>query len=259
VADIQAFDGLARNYDRFRPGYPPRLLSTLASYVRESHDQSTSLIVDVGAGTGISTRAIAASLDSHFRFLGVEPNAAMRKMAAAHSSSGAVDYVDGTAEKLPIRDASATAVCAAQALQWFDRGAFYAEALRVLRENGTLAVLQNNRRWQDSEFLARYEEFLEECSPGYDRHYRTFDIAEELQSIPSVSDLLVDKELWSREMSLDDFLGMSLSSSKTKAAVQTMGEARVRARVRALAEREGASVSIPYVAELFLVRKVDQL
>jgi hypothetical protein len=84
VADIQAFDGLARNYDRFRPGYPPRLLSTLASYVRESHDQSTNLIVDVGAGTGISTRAIAASLDSHFRFLGVEPNAAMRKMAAAH-------------------------------------------------------------------------------------------------------------------------------------------------------------------------------
>jgi len=82
----------------------------------------------------------------------------------------------------------------AQALQWFDRPRFYQGCRARLVLGGVLAILQNNRDWKASEFLDEYEALLEETSPGYTRHYRSFDVEAELAGLPwGAGEPIIDK------------------------------------------------------------------
>src|SRR5919108_309258 len=63
--------------------------------------------------------------------------------------TAAARAVDGTAEAIPLRPASADAVTVAQAFHWFDGDAALAEIHRVLRSGGTLALVWNRRRMDD--------------------------------------------------------------------------------------------------------------
>jgi SAM-dependent methyltransferase len=81
----ERFTATVDRYARHRPDYPEALLDWLAGLV------SGRRAVDLGAGTGILTRQLAAR---GWDVVGVEPNAAMRERAAAAGGT----YVDGSAE-----------------------------------------------------------------------------------------------------------------------------------------------------------------
>ncbi|MBL8794020.1 MAG: class I SAM-dependent methyltransferase, partial [Planctomycetia bacterium] len=69
------FTGLAEIYDRSRPNYPGAALDHLERHCRLGPQ---SVIVDVGCGTGISSRQFAAR---GWQVIGIEPNADMRRQA----------------------------------------------------------------------------------------------------------------------------------------------------------------------------------
>src|SRR5207253_10851356 len=69
------FSGLADDYDRYRPDYPAE---AIAFIVRTAALGTHSLLADVGCGTGISARLIAAQ---GIAVVGIEPNDAMRQRA----------------------------------------------------------------------------------------------------------------------------------------------------------------------------------
>jgi SAM-dependent methyltransferase len=73
----------------------------------------------------------------------VEPVAEMRDRLATITPP--VDARDGTAESLPLDDASVDAVTVAQAFHWFDPPKALAEIRRVLRPGGHLFLLWNMR------------------------------------------------------------------------------------------------------------------
>jgi ubiquinone/menaquinone biosynthesis C-methylase UbiE len=218
------FDGLAAQYSRYRPTYPKEAFDRLRSVVGTYETQLAPLLIDVGAGTGISTEQLRDAFGPPMRILAVEPSADMRREALASVERGRrISFVAGIAESLPIARASVSVVVAAQALQWFHRSAFFAEASRVLRREGVLAIIQNNRLWQKSTFLRQYEELLERYSPGYSRHYRAFDIVQEIQASSRFdgSDSWVGD--WTSVMTVAQFIGMSKSSTKVKAAIESIG------------------------------------
>jgi SAM-dependent methyltransferase len=64
-------EGFAGEYDGFRPGPPRALLDLLCRYARIERPR---LVVDLGCGTGLSTRAWSGTAD---RIVGIEPNPAM--------------------------------------------------------------------------------------------------------------------------------------------------------------------------------------
>lgn len=253
----QAFNELAGAYSRARPGYPESLWTALRA--RLDGRSVPRLAVDVGSGTGIATRQLALILPE-WRIVGVEPGDAMRAQAVSDSRGSAIEFRVGTAEDLPLEDASAGLVIAAQALHWFDHACFYAEAQRALAPGGLIGVIQNDRALQQLPLFEDYESFLEEHSPGYARDYRSFDVVAELAEA-GFDDVSRNATEWTRPLTHEQFIGLARSSSKMHAAVQHLGEEETMRRLRALLERHHPSgqLEVPYISELFTAQHHDTL
>jgi ubiquinone/menaquinone biosynthesis C-methylase UbiE len=52
-----------------------------------------------------------------------------------------IDYQVCSAEKLPFEDKSIDVITSAQAFHWFKHDEFFKEAKRILKPNGTIAIL----------------------------------------------------------------------------------------------------------------------
>ncbi len=135
------FNDRAANYTAFRPDYPRAVFAAMIDGLSPPIDA-----MDVGCGTGISTRALAAL---GVRVVGVDPNDEMRS-AAEQTSEPDVTYAHGTGEETGRPDASADLVLCAQSFHWFDADAALAEFRRVLRPDGRLALLWNVRDGDDA-------------------------------------------------------------------------------------------------------------
>lgn len=146
-------------------------------------------------------------------------------------------------------------IIAGQAYQWFDRPAFLAAAKCALSGSGHLAVIQNNRDHANSAMLSAYEDLLEQKSPGYSRRYRVIDIQREIAEGLGLDpdDVGVFTAEWTQTMPVDDFVGMSSSSTQVQRAMQAAGDC-VLNDVRELASRYGrdGQVQVPYRTELFV-------
>ncbi len=129
------FDRAGADYERGRPGYPEDALETMA---RELGIESGRVVVDLAAGTGKLTRALTRF---GARLIAVEPVRGMREQLVAVLPG--VEALDGTAEQIPLGDASADAVVVAQAFHWFDASRAATEIHRVLRPGGGLGVIWN--------------------------------------------------------------------------------------------------------------------
>jgi len=92
----------------------------------------------LGAGTGKLTELVS---DRAERVFAVDPSA--RMLDVLREKIPTVTALQGTAEAIPLPDASVDAVVVAQAFHWFDRDAASAEIARVLRPGGTLGLIWN--------------------------------------------------------------------------------------------------------------------
>jgi SAM-dependent methyltransferase len=124
------FSSLARDYANFRPRYPAALFQALAD-VAPGHD----LAWDCATGNGQAAEGLAL----HFREVVATDASAAQIEAAAGPSN--VRFAVAPAEASGLVDGSLDLLLVAQAVHWFDLPAFYAEAARVLRPGGVLALL----------------------------------------------------------------------------------------------------------------------
>lgn len=128
----RSFGNIGEDYDRYRPGFPPRAADVvLPTPVRAA--------LDLGAGTGKFTELLLGRAE---RVMAVEPSESMldilrRKLPGVHAAVG-------TAESIPFDDGALDAVTVAQAFHWFDRDPACREISRVLRTGGVLGLLWNH-------------------------------------------------------------------------------------------------------------------
>jgi SAM-dependent methyltransferase len=126
-----SFGRVAEDYDRYRPGLPDAVLEWLLP-------SDCRIVLDLGAGNGASTGALAGRAD---RVIAVEPDPRMRALIARHAPTAHV--VAGRAEAIPLEDDSVDSVVVCSAWHWMDPDLAVPEVARVLRSGGTFGILWN--------------------------------------------------------------------------------------------------------------------
>jgi SAM-dependent methyltransferase len=155
------FSARAELYVKYRPGYPAGVVEALSL---EAGLSAASVVADIGAGTGISTRLLAPHVS---RVYAVEPNAEMRAEAEREQPSNVVS-VNGTAEATTLPNASVDFVVAATAFHWFSVPEARVEFRRILKASSRLVVLMWNMRKRGGSALGEaYNKLLVEFGTDY--------------------------------------------------------------------------------------------
>jgi SAM-dependent methyltransferase len=156
------FSSRVDDYQKYRPSYPAEIFPVLEA---EFGLRESSVIADIGSGTGISSELFLARGNPVFA---VEPNQPMRQAAELRLGRyPTFNSVDGRAEATGLAAASVDFVLAAQAFHWFDFTAARTEFARILRPGGQLLLLWNERLTEASAFLREYERLLRTQAVDY--------------------------------------------------------------------------------------------
>jgi ubiquinone/menaquinone biosynthesis C-methylase UbiE len=138
VDTTAVFSSKAVKYAKYRWDYAPQAIQSVLDITKLTIE---STIADLGAGSGILTKHFVGKVK---RIFVVEPNHELRQLAAqALAMYPACHLVDGRAETTTLPDHSVDLITVAQALHWFDPEPTRAEFARILKPDGSLAILRN--------------------------------------------------------------------------------------------------------------------
>lgn len=129
---------------RKRPGYAPLAVCEVVS---RSGLNPGDRVADVGAGTGILTKALAGF---KLRVTAVEPNPVMTRYGRLETAgASSVNWVDGKAEETTLSDDQFRLVTFGSSFNVVNKAVALVETSRILADRGWLACLFNNRDLSD--------------------------------------------------------------------------------------------------------------
>ena len=249
-AEVPAvFGRVAGTYDATRPDYPPQLFDALESVMGQPLLRAD--VADVGAGTGISSRALAGR-GAHV--VAVEPSAGMLDVLASRTS--AIAAVRGRAEALPLRDDSLDLVSFAQSFHWVDPLRAVAEAARVLHRGGVLAAWWNVTA---GDGLPWYDEVAESVARADPTHVPGGHLVDWGTVISRAAGREVHVARvdipWTRELPATQWADEMRSHSNI-AAIEPVARERLLDHVREVSVEACPSgvMQLPYRTRLFAVR-----
>ncbi len=159
----ERFSNRVEDYVKYRPDYPKEILDLFLS---EMNLKSSSIVADIGSGTGISAKRFLENGNSVF---GVEPNAPMRGAAEKFLADfPKFKSIEGTAETTTLANKGVDFVVCAQAFHWFDRAKTRKEFERILKDKDFIALIWNERQLDTTAFLRGYESLLIEFGTDYE-------------------------------------------------------------------------------------------
>ena len=135
---------IAKYYFKYRQNYTPEVAQRVMTFYNNQQQFQThlptklDLMVDVGCGSSQSTNIF----QSYFKkILGFDVSAEQIKQAKLQNKFDNIDYMEGSAENIPVEDKSIDLVVAGTAAHWFDLETFFDEVKRVLKTTGCLDIL----------------------------------------------------------------------------------------------------------------------
>jgi SAM-dependent methyltransferase len=212
------------------------------------------LVVELGAGTGKLTRAVAAL---GVRVLAVEPDPRMLAVLRGRGLEG----IEGSAEEIPVGDGEADAVIAGSALHWFDLDAALPEFHRVLRPGGRLAFGWNHRDERHPTIAAMSEAIYASRPSGQTSGWRRRDWRAAVVAGGFFRN--VEREEFRHVHELPrEALGDHLRSYSGLATLEEMEQAHVFERVAAILDadpslQDGDRLRLPFVVDAYRATRAD--
>ncbi len=165
MSDQNNFGLMSKEYNSARRGYPQEVFQYLKSIIKINKP----LTLDIGCGTGISTRQLK---QFDFEVTGADKDAAMINTAMEQSDD--IDYLLATADKIPFESNKFDLVTAFTSFHWFNNEESLLEIKRVLKKGGIFfAALKTNREDENADFRNGYTAILKKYAG--DRFDRTQD------------------------------------------------------------------------------------
>jgi SAM-dependent methyltransferase len=236
-----SFGSAADVYERGRPGYPGAALDWLLPAGRPR-------VVDLGAGTGKLTRQLHAR---GLAVTAVDPSDGM--LAQLRAAVPGVPALRGSAEDIPLPDASADVVLVAQAWHWVDAERAVPEVARVLSPGGRLGLIWNQRDERVA-WIRRLGEIIGRPEHGHDATSGTPGSALPTSPLGSPFGALeIARFGWSMTLGTDRLLDLVASRSRV-ILLPRAERAAVLSEVRRLAATHPELVGrtefeLPYVTE----------
>jgi SAM-dependent methyltransferase len=242
-----SFGAYAATYDAVRPEWPA---STVVWMLGSPATAMVCRVVDLGAGTGKGTRAIAGL--GH-EVIAVEPSDGMREALATSLRSlpqevaGRISILSGGAEQIPVQTSSVDAVTAFQSWHWFNTEAAADECARVLRPGGWLSMGWHHQ----SEDVG----WARELSDIVERHRHEPDDQESPPVGPQFEPFESELFIFGMRQSVEDLV---LQASTWSYVAIHPERDRILDDVRALARRvadAGGMVQIPMTTRCYRLRR----
>jgi ubiquinone/menaquinone biosynthesis C-methylase UbiE len=220
-----SFEAVAEQYERARPTYADDALRWLAGRIGIAPGRR---VLDLAAGTGKLTRQLVALGAS---VVAVEPGDAMRTLLERVVPEA--ESIAGSAEAIPLADASVDAITVGQAYHWFRPEEALAEMHRVLRPGGAIALLWN--QWDEDDPLQReIDELLEPLRPPTAGHEDEPDGRRALETTPLFGP--IDERVFRQRRTLSaDQLVEWVSSTSAVVTAPPAVQVRIEDQVRSLA------------------------
>jgi SAM-dependent methyltransferase len=156
------FSSRVENYIKYRPSYPLEIIDFLKEKRILAEDTR---IADIGSGTGILTKLF---LDNGNQVYGIEPNKDMRAAAERNLQEYTnFSSLEGSAESTGLKGNTINLIIAGQAFHWFDVEVAKREFKRILKPDGNVALIWNNRGKTGSDFDRSYENFILKYGTDY--------------------------------------------------------------------------------------------
>ncbi|GCC36908.1 putative methyltransferase DDB_G0268948 isoform X1 [Chiloscyllium punctatum] len=124
-------------YLKYRLPSPFQIRNLILDYLQRKKGKPFTLAVDIGCGSGQSTRGLASYFE---KVVGIDVSEAQIEEAKKVDGPDNVSYRQGLAEELGFEDSSVDLITAAAAAHWFDLEKFMKEVDRVLKPKGCLAL-----------------------------------------------------------------------------------------------------------------------
>lgn len=243
------FSNRVEDYVKYRPSYPEEVVA----FLQQSYGlMPGNLLVDIGAGTGISTELF---LKAGYPVIAVEPNREMReKSVELLSTYEGFSALDGKAEEMALADGSIDGIIAGQAFHWFDREKTKQEFKRILKPGGLVVLIWNERK-TTSDFEKDYDALIIRHARDYvqvdHRNIQTEDIEIFFAPQPVQLKMFDNKQVFDFE----GLKGRLLSSSYMPARGEDGYEAMI-ADLRNLFDRYevAGSITIHYDTKVYVGR-----
>ena len=238
----ESFRTIGEEYDRRRPGFP-------AATADEIVPAPVRTILDLGAGTGKFTALLTALAE---RVIAVEPSRAMLDVLRRRLPE--VEALDGSAERIPVPDASVEVVTVAQAFHWFDREAASAEIRRVLTADGVLGLV-----WNHSDPSCSWDRACTRVAhPALSRGLSGDDVTKEL--LPGFAPPRFTQVSWRETITRADYVARWLTVSSFLAADDDVRAGMV-ARVERILDEDPETAGrdafeLPQVTDVYVYRAV---
>lgn len=160
----ERFTGLAEKYVKYRPSYPAAILNTLKEKFGFS---SQHLVADIGSGTGIFTRLLLENGNSVYA---VEPNNNML-LASKEYLKGykGCTFIERSAEDTGLPANSVDLITVAQAFHWFKAESVVKEFERILKSEGIVLLVWNNRKMEATPFTNELDNLLKKYCDEYEK------------------------------------------------------------------------------------------
>lgn len=250
-AATQGYTANADSYVRGRPDYPPELAGWLVETLGLRAGAS---VIDLGAGTGKFTPRL---VQTGARVIAVEPVDSMRaKLSAALPG---VEALKGTAQSIPLADASVDSVVCAQSFHWFANRDSLAEIHRVLKPGGRLGLVWNLR-----DFRVPWVKKLDDIVNRYEGGTPRFYTGEWRNAFPFDGFGPLNETRFSigHTGSPEDVIVHRVRSTSFVATLADDIRARIDADVRALIDAEPELrgkdiVTVPYETAAFVAIRQD--
>ncbi|MDD3284344.1 MAG: class I SAM-dependent methyltransferase [Patescibacteria group bacterium] len=157
------FGPMGADYDVSRKGYPDEVFEYIKSFIKNNNQ----ITLDIGCGTGISTRQLKKR---HFEVTGADKDETMIKIAIQHNST--IPYFVAATEALPFKSEQFDIVTAFNSFHWFNNDKSLTEIKRVLKIGGIFFAILKVSSENNNGYCSIYKKYAGDYFDSTKNHFK---------------------------------------------------------------------------------------